>query len=112
MLLVIVLNFCVKLLCDDEVSIDGVFPGDFLDGVVSYNDGVLNVFDLNTVLMKRICDDHSIVFDFSNSVCEYIGSSCFSIAIEVLQCKVSVGSIFLKYKIVDTGYIYVYSVMW
>ena len=108
----IFLSFNVKLLCNDEVSIDSVFSGDFLDGVVSYNDGVLNIFDLNTLLLKRIYDDYSLIFDFSDCVCKYVGSECFFIAIEVIECDVSVGSIFLKYKIVDTGDIYVYSVKW
>jgi hypothetical protein len=105
--------FSVKLLENKNIIISGDFSGFLDNNIINYNDGVNNVFDLNRLVLERICDDYKIVFDFSNSNCEYITNELsVNMMLDVDGSKICSNSLFFKYKIVDTGNIYEYSVKW
>ena len=105
--------FSVKLLRDDNVVIDDNFSGNLNNNCINYNDGVNNIFDLNKLLLERISNDYKIVFDFLNLTCDYITDGMsVNMMIEVIGKKICSNSLFFKYKVIDTGNIYEYSVSW
>ncbi len=105
--------FSVKLIENDSVVIDGVFDGIIDDNVIKYNDGVNNIFYLNTLVLERIGSNYSIVIDFLNlSCCSIVDGLSVNMMIEVIDKKICSNCLFFKYKIVDTGNIYDYSVIW
>ena len=105
--------FNVKLIENDTVIIDDCFNGSLDNGIIKYNDGVNNIFDLNKLVLERISGDYKVVFDFFNSTCEStIDDYSVNMIIEVINKKICSNSLFFKYKIVDTGNIYEYSIKW
>ena len=105
--------FSVKLFRDDNVVIDGSFSGSLNNNCINYNDGVNNIVDLNKLLLERISDDYKIVFDFTNATCDYITDGMsVNMMIEVIDKIICSNSLFFKYKVIDTGNIYEYSVSW
>ena len=103
----------VKLVDNDDVVIDKKLFGIFNNGVLKYDDGVINNLYLNKLILERICDDYEMIFNFNemNCICNYNGN-CFVMDFLLLDSNVSSNTIYFKYKIVDTGHIYEYSVMW
>ena len=105
--------FNVKLLENDSVIIDDVFSGNLDNNCINYNDGVNNIFDLNKLILERISYDYRIVFDFYNLNCVYyMGGLSVNMMIDVIDKKICSNSLFFKYKMVDTGNIYEYSIVW
>ena len=105
--------FNVKLIENDTVIIDDCFNGFLNDSIIKYNDGVNNIFDLNKLLLERIGDDYKVVFDFLNfNCCSSINGFSVNMKLEVINKKICFNSLYFKYKIVDTGNIYEYSIVW
>ncbi len=105
--------FSVKLIENDCVVIDSVFDGILDNNVIKYNDGVNNILDLNRLVLERISDDYRIMFDFLNSTCcSSTSDLSVNVMIEVIDKKICSNSLYFKYKIVDTGNIYEYSIKW
>lgn len=105
--------FSVKLLENNNVVIDDNFSGSLNNNCINYNDGVNNIFDLNKLILDRISGDYKIVFDFMNSTCDYVTNEMsVNMMIEVIDKKICSNSLFFKYKVIDTGNIYEYSVSW
>ena len=105
--------FNVKLLCDDIVVIDGCFSGNLDNNIINYNDGVNNIFDLNKLVLERVCSDYNIMFDFINFTCNYnTNGLSVNMMFDIIESKICSNSLFFKYKLVDTGNIYEYSVKW
>ena len=109
------MNVClsVKLMENNIVIFDSVLNGIFSANVIEYNDGIINIFNLDRLLLERRCDDYTLVFDFKKCVCKYcLPEGSFDIYFDLVDCKVLFREIYLKYKIADTGYIYDYSLKW
>ena len=105
--------FNVKLLENDGVVINDCFDGFLSDNCINYNDGVNNILNLNTLVLERISDVYRIVFDFFNSTCCFVVDGLsINMIIDVIDKRICSNSIFLKYKIVDTGDIYEYGIEW
>lgn len=105
--------FNVKLIENDTVIIEDWFDGFLNNGIIKYDDGVNNIFDLNKLLLKRISDDYKVVFDFLNlTCCSSINGFSVNMIIEVIDKDICSNSLYFKYKIIDTGNIYEYSIMW
>ena len=105
--------FSVKLFENNNIIIDGCFEGFIDNNIIKYNDGVNNIIDLNKLLLERVSDNYRIVFDFLNSVCEStIDGFSVNMMIDVIDKRICSNSLFFKYRIVDTGNIYEYSIEW
>ncbi len=105
--------FDVKLYENGKAIIDGSFSGTLEQNFINYNDGVNNSFDLNKLLLERIGDNYKIVFDFMNSsCCSTVDGLSVNIMMDVISKEICSDSLFFKYKIVDTGYVYEYSIKW
>jgi len=104
---------CVKLIENSNIIFDKNLDGFFSDNVLNYNDGVINNLYLNKLILERISDDYEMIFDFNEMCCRCnYGGNSFVLNLVLLDSNVSNNSIFFKYKIVDTGNIYEYSVLW
>lgn len=107
------LLFDVKLIENNDIVICGKFNGFLNNNVINFNDGVNNIFDLNKLVLERISDDYKIIFDFVNLTCEYtFNDMSVKMMVDVTYKKICSNSLFLKYKLIDTGNIYEYSVNW
>lgn len=105
--------FSVKLIENNSVVIDSVFDGVLDNNIIKYNDGVNNIFDLNKLVLERVGDDYRIVFDFLNSTCCSITDDLsVNMMLDVIDKKICSNSLIFKYKIIDTGNIYEYSIVW
>lgn len=96
----------VFLKCDEEVLIDESFDCIIDGSFIKFNDGVINIFDVDSCLLKRDGVDYSISFDFKKSlcICDY-GS--FDI---VSDFTISSNSFFAKYEF--NGSFYEYRLNW
>lgn len=105
--------FSVKLIENNCVVIDSVFDGVLYNNIIKYNDGVNNIFDLNKLVLERVGDDYRIVFDFLNSTCcSTTDDLSVNMMLDVIDKKICSNSLIFKYKIIDTGNIYEYSIVW
>ena len=105
--------FSVKLIENNCVVIDSVFDGVLDNNIINYNDGVNNIFDLNKLVLERVGDDYRIVFDFLNfTCCSITDDLSVNMMLDVIDKKICSNSLFFKYKIIDTGNIYEYSIVW
>ena len=105
--------FSVKLVENDSIVINDVFDGIFDNNMIKYNDGVNNIFDLNKLVLERISDSYKLVFDFSNFICySFVDGLSVNMTLDVIDKRISSNHLFFKYKIVDIGNIYEYSVKW
>ena len=107
------MKFNVKLLENGNVIIDDIFCGNLDDNIINYNDNVNNKFDLNKLLLERVSDEYKVTFDFLNfTCCSVVDGLSVNMMIEVISKEICPDSLFFKYKIVDTGYVYEYSISW
>lgn len=105
--------FSVKLIENNSVVIDSVFDGVLDNNIIKYNDGVNNIFDLNKLVLERVGDGYRIVFDFLNfTCCSITDDLSVNMMLDVIDKKICSNSLIFKYKIIDTGNIYEYSIVW
>lgn len=105
--------FSVKLLENDNIVFSGDYSGFLSDNCINYNDGVNNIFHLNTLVLERFCDDYKMVLDFFNLSCYYfVDGMSVNMTVDVIDKKICSNSLFFKYILVDTGIVYEYSIVW
>lgn len=102
----------VYLSQDDNILINTELFGVINDNVLEYNDGVINIFNLDNLLLERRNDDYILTLDFFNLVSIYDSDSYSMVMnLEIID-KVIDDGIFIKYKVLETGYVYDYRISW
>ena len=53
-------------------EINKTYNGIFLDNIIKYSDGMMNVYDVDNDILKRRISEYELILDFKNSTALYI----------------------------------------
>lgn len=103
----------VYLSQDNNILIDDSLSAVFNNNVIKYDDGVINMFDLDKLVLERICDDYSLILNFIDCTALYKSfESSLLMHLEVFNKVVDSNSVFIRYKVIESNLLCEYKISW
>lgn len=91
-----------------DLKIYGILSDDSLRYV---HDGIINIFDFNSCILKRYNGDYNLLLDFKNLIALYSFDGYeMKMNIKLIDKNISNKSVFIKYCILETNDIFEYQV--
>lgn len=103
----------VYLSQNDDILIDDDFSAIFNNNIIKYNDGVINIFDLDKLVLERNCDDYNLTLNFFDCTALYDSfESSLLMHLEVFNKIIDSNSVFVRYKVIESNLLCEYKINW
>lgn len=91
-----------------DLKIYGILSSDSLKYV---NDGIINIYDFNSFVLRRYNNDYNLLLDFKNLIALYSFDGYeMKMNIKLIDKNISNKRVFIKYCILETNDIFEYQV--
>lgn len=92
---------------NNDIKIDLVCSGILVDNIIKYNDGIVNVYNIDENVLTRKTSEYEIVLDFDNEKGIYKFQNLeMPLSLKVLSYEITDCNIYVKYKLNENVYEY------